>query len=114
MNPAEEYILNQSEPYKTIILHIQILVESSIPEIEMKYKYKIPFYYLGDKPFCYLNVSKGYVDVGFWKGNQISIHLDHLITDGRKIMKSLRYTDPKEINDKVFLEVLKNAQGLYH
>ncbi len=113
MNPAEEYILNQSEPFKMILSYIQILIESSVPDAVLKYKYKIPFYYLNEKPFCYLNVTKGYVDVGFWKASQIDIHLDHLVTDGRKVMKSLRYRSLKDIDDRVAIDILCQAKCLY-
>ncbi len=114
MNPAEDYILKQPEPFKTILLHLQVLIETFVTDIELKYKYKIPFYYLNGKPFCYLNVSpKGYVDVGFWKANQIDIHLDHLVTDGRKIMKSLRYYKPEDIKDPIVIDILKDLKVLY-
>ncbi|MGK0211575.1 MAG: hypothetical protein ACI9D4_001906, partial [Polaribacter sp.] len=42
MNPAEDYIINQPEPYRSILLDLQILVESTLPEIELLYKYRIP------------------------------------------------------------------------
>ena len=58
MKPAEEYILSQPEPFRSILLHIQILIETSFPEVELQFKWKIPFYYLDNKPFCYLNPSK--------------------------------------------------------
>ena len=56
-----------------ILLHLQILVETTIPSIQLKYKYRLPFYYLNDKPFCYLNVvaKKGYVDACFWSFGRI-------------------------------------------
>lgn len=115
MNPAENYILQQPEPYKTILLHLQILVEHTLPELELKYKYKIPFYYINGKPFCYFNAShkKQYVDVGFWKGNQIQIHQEHLVTEKRKMMVSLRYKALEDIDDTIFIDVLKKAASLY-
>lgn len=114
MNPAEEYILTQPEPFKAIVMHLQVVVETTVSDLELKYKYKIPFYYLEGKPFCYLNVSaKKYVDVGFWKANQINIHLDHLVTDGRKIMKSLRYYQPEDIDDEVLIGILNDLKKLY-
>ncbi len=110
MNPAEEYILKQSEPYKTMLLHLQVLIENTIPSVELLYKYKIPFYYTDGRPFCYLNVAKkGYVDIGFWNAGYITVHLEHMITDGRKVMKSLRYYSIKEINETILIEVLQNA-----
>lgn len=58
MNTVEEYILNQKEPLKSILLHLQVVVEGKVPELELKFKYRIPFYYLEGKPFCYLNGPK--------------------------------------------------------
>jgi len=58
MKPAEEYILSQPEPFRSILLHIQILIETSFTEVELQFKWKIPFYYLDNKPFYYLNPSK--------------------------------------------------------
>lgn len=56
MKPAELYILNQPEPYKSILLHLQLLIETTFPKVEMKYKWKIPVYYLNEKQLCYINV----------------------------------------------------------
>ncbi len=111
MNPAEEYILDQSEPFRSLLLHLQVVIESTLPEIELKFKYKIPFYYLNGAPFCYLNVpkKKRYVDVGFWNAAHLTVHLEHLTTAGRKIMKSLRYTSLEDINEKILVEILEDA-----
>jgi len=113
MNPAENYILNQSEPWRSILLHLQVVIESTVHKIELKYKYKIPFYYLKGKPFCYLNVTNGYVDVGFWKGSQLILHKNNLVTGKRKIIRFLRYKKLTEINDKILVEVLREAEKLY-
>lgn len=93
MNPSEEYILRQPEPYCLILLHLQVIIENTLPEVELLYRYKIPFYYNHKKPFCYLNAShkKQFVDLGFWKGNHIDIHQNYLVTENRKMMASLRY-----------------------
>lgn len=58
MKPAEEYILKQKEPLQSILLHLQILIEVNFPEVALLYKWKLPFYYLNNKPFCYLNATK--------------------------------------------------------
>jgi len=115
MNPAETYILNQPEPYRSILLHLQLVIETTIPSIELLYKYKIPFYYINKKPFCYFNAShkKQFVDLGFWKGNKIQIHQDQLITENRKMMVSLRYNSLEGIDDSILIDVIKNAESLY-
>ena len=115
MNPAENYILQQPEPYKSILLQLQVLIEFTFPTIELKYKYRIPFYYLKGKPFCYLNAShkKQFVDIGIVKGGEIQIHKEYLVTEKRKVMASLRYKTNEDINDKILIEVLKKAASFY-
>lgn len=109
MNPAEEYILNRSEPFRGILLHLQSVIEQTVSQVELKFKYRIPFYYVEGRPFCYLNQSKDYVDVGFWNAAHLTVHLEHMTTTGRKIMRSLRYRSLEEINDTVLAEVLQDA-----
>jgi len=109
VNPAEDYIHNRAEPYRGMLLYIQTVVEHTIPELSLKYKYKIPFYYLGKRPFCYLNQSKNYVDVGFWNAAHLSVYQEYLVSDGRKVMKSLRYQSIEEITPSILEAVLKDA-----
>ena len=109
MNPVEEYILQQPEPFKSMLLQLQVVIENTIPEVELLYKYRIPFYYIAGKPFCYLNVTKGYVDVGFWSSVHLTRHQESMITAGRKVMKSLRYYTPQDIQEEILIDVLQEA-----
>jgi len=90
------------------------MVERTIPELELKYKYKVPFYYLNGRPFCYFNAShkKQYVDVGLVKGKLIEVHQEHLVGEKRKKMVSLRYTNLAEVNNEILIEVLGFAKKL--
>lgn len=114
MNPAEEYILKQPEPFKSILLYVQILIESGFPTADLKYKWRMPVYYLEDKPFCYLNAShkKGFVDVAFWVSAHLTKHTEFLVTENRKVVKSLRYFSVDEINEEILLTVLEEAHQL--
>lgn len=116
MNPAEAYILDQVEPFKSILLELQVLVETTVPDIDLKYKYRLPFYYLNGKPFCYFNVSrkKGYVDVGFWSSAHLTVHQDKMVTEGRKVMKSLRYFTLDDLDADICIEVLQEAAAVNH
>lgn len=111
MNPAENYILNQPEPFRGVLLHLQSTIECAIPEAQLKFKWKLPCYYIDDSPFCYLNVSvkKGYVDLGFWRSAHLTKHSDKLTVDGRKLIKSLRYTSLETIDETVLVETLCEA-----
>ncbi|RAJ13417.1 DUF1801 domain-containing protein [Olleya aquimaris] len=109
MNPAEASILKQPEPYRSILMHLQAVIEHTLPEAELKYKWGLPCYYFGKRPICYLNQAKDYVDVGFWHSAYITKHLEHLITENRKVVKSLRYKTLEEINDVVLMDILKEV-----
>lgn len=111
MKPAEQYILKQPEPFKSILVHLQILIENSFPEVKLEFKWKIPFLYLEGKPFCHLNPSKrkGYVDVGLWLSSHLEKFEEHLISDKTKVVKSLRYSSVDDINEEVLISVLKES-----
>ncbi len=114
MNPSEAYILEQQEPFRSILLHLQIIIENNVPDVELKFKYKIPFYYIDGSPFCYLNVPKhkNYVDLGFWNAAHLTVYKEHLTKAGRKVMKSLRYPSLEEINNEILIEILKDAYAV--
>ena len=111
MKPAEAYILEQPEPFKSILLHLQIVIESNFPDASLQFKWRLPFYYIDDTPFCYLNPSKkkGYVDVGFWVSAHLTKYNEFLISDGRKVVKSLRYFTLEDINEEILTAVLSEA-----
>ncbi len=113
MNPAEQYILNQPEPFRSILFQLQVLIESEYPKVELKYKWKIPYYYLDNKPFCFLNVTKGYVDVGFWVPYDVPGLEEYLIREKRKVMRSLRYFTVSEIDPLILNKVLKVVHKHY-
>ena len=114
MNPAENYILNQIEPYRSILLHLQVIIENTLPEADLKFKWKLPCYYIDKTPCCYLIVpkNKDFVDLGFWNAAHLTIHLDKMTTEGRKMIGSLRYKSLNEIDDKVLIEVLLDAYSV--
>lgn len=111
MKPAEAFILNQEEPFKSILLHLQLIIEQNFPDVTLEYKWKIPFYYLDGNPFCYLNPSKKkrFVDVGFYATKEFSKYNEFLISEGRKKVKSLRYSKIEDINSVVLISVLTEA-----
>ncbi|WP_375239929.1 DUF1801 domain-containing protein [Aurantibacter sp.] len=114
MNPAEAYILKQEEPFKSVLLDLKSIVEAVIPDIELHYKWKIPFFMIGKKPICYLNQSKGYVDLCFWHSEIMEQYSELFVKEKRKVVASLRYKSRRDINDVVLiyvLEMLKNYEG---
>ncbi|WAC03353.1 DUF1801 domain-containing protein [Lacinutrix neustonica] len=109
MNPAAVYILNQPEPYRSMLMHVQTVIEQAILGIELKYKWHMPCYYVGKRPICYIRQSKDYVDVAFWHSSYITKYTEHLIGEKRKIVKSLRYKTLEQINDTVLRSILEEV-----
>tara|TARA_R110000823_G_scaffold125759_2_gene252579 strand:- start:85 stop:465 length:381 start_codon:yes stop_codon:yes gene_type:complete len=114
MKPAEVYILNQPEPYRSILLHLQMMIESTLPQVELKYKWNIPCFYIGKSPICYLNAShkKQFVDIAFWNSAHLTKHLNVLISEKRKVVRSLRYATLEEIDNNILTDVLKDAYSV--
>ncbi|ASV29281.1 DUF1801 domain-containing protein [Maribacter cobaltidurans] len=114
MNPAENYIFSQPEPYRSILMHLQLVIEKTLPEVSLKYKWNIPCFYVDKSPICYLNAShkKQFVDIAFWNSAHLTKHLDKMVSEKRKVVRSLRYASLEEIDDKVLTEVLEDAYSV--
>ena len=107
MNPAEAYILKQTEPYRSILIQLQAIIESVAPNPELLYKWSLPFYYCNGIPLCYFNQSKDYVDFAFWHGEKLQSFREHFVTENRKSVTSLRYRSVGDINDEVVVYVIE-------
>jgi hypothetical protein len=107
MHPAEAYILKQEEPYKTILLQLQSIIEAVAPAAELLYKWRIPFYYNNGIPLCFLNQSKDYVDLAFWHFDQLEKYSEYFVDANRKSVRSLRYRSVEDINDEIVVYVLQ-------
>ncbi len=114
MNPAEAYILEQEEPFRSILLHIKSMVEVTIPEVDMRYKWRIPCFFAGKHPICYMKATpkKGFVDVAFWNSAHLTKHIELMVTENRKVVKSLRYSSLEDIDDTVLTEVVAESYAL--
>ena len=89
------------------------MIEHTLPEADLLYKWKLPCYYMGKRPICYLNQTKDYVDVGIWHSEHLSKKWDqHLIAENRKVVKSLRYKSLVDINDAIFISIMKEVETL--
>ncbi len=112
MNPIEQYFLNQREPLQSVMLYLRQVILETLPEVEEKYKYKIPFYYYKGKPLCYLNILKNtnYVDLAFVNGFKLS-NKQGVLQAGRnrKMVKSVTFTSLESVNVKMVKELLQEA-----
>ena len=107
MNPAEDYILKQPEPYRSILLQLQAIIKAVAPDVKLLYKWKLPFFYYNDTPLCYFNQSKDYVDLAFWHGERLEKYKTHFVSANRKTVRSLRYKSVEDINDAIVVYVIE-------
>ena len=113
MNPSESYILNQREPYQSIMLYVRSVIFKTLPEVNERYSYKIPFYNVDKKPLLYLNVLKGtnYVDVAFVQGilleDKFPVLENH---NNRKQVRSIKVKSLEDFDEMDFVELLKEAR----
>ena len=107
MNPALEYIDKSPEPYRSIMLHLQVIIEAHFPELQLKYKWSLPFYYIGDKTmFCF-------VDLGMTHAIELSNKHQALVAgEGRKMLRSLRFKTVDDIDDEILIETLEELMLL--
>lgn len=95
------------------MLYVRSVILKTLPEIEERYSYKIPFYNLGKKPMVYLNILKGknYVDVAFVQGVLFEKDFSVLKNDSnRKQVRSIQVKSLEDFNEKQFVELLLVAQ----
>jgi len=115
MKLTDEYIFRQPEKYQAILLHLISVFKREIPDLEMHFKWGMPYLYYKKRMFCYLisNSKRGFVDAGFARGFQLKKNQDCLVDEKRNTVKSLRYSDLEEIDNAVLEDVIKEAASLY-
>ncbi|MEN3322636.1 DUF1801 domain-containing protein [Mariniflexile soesokkakense] len=115
MKPVDDYFLNQKEPYQSIMLYVRSVILNTLPEVEERYSYKIPFYNCHKKPLIYLNVLKGtnYVDVAFVQGILLEKQFPILKNDNnRKQVRSIQLKSLEDLNHANFVELLLEASNM--
>ncbi|MBV1888423.1 MAG: DUF1801 domain-containing protein [Urechidicola sp.] len=115
MNPVEHYILNQKEPFQSLMLYVRSVIKKTLPTIEEKYSYRIPFYHFKKKPMLYLNVLKGtdFLDVAFVQGIKLQEDFPELKDyKNRKNVRSLQVQNLEDFNELQFVKLLNTATEL--
>lgn len=115
MKPVDQYFINQKEPYQSIMLYVRSVILNTLPEVEERFSYKIPFYNIGKKPMVYLNILKGkkYVDVAFVQGVLLEKKFPALKNENkRKQVRSIQLKTLEDLDQENFVELLHEASQL--
>lgn len=115
MKPVEAYFLNQKEPYQSIMLYVRGVILNTLPEVEERFSYKIPFYNCHKKPMLYLNILKdtNYVDVAFVQGILLENEFPVLKNNHkRKQVRSIQLTSIEDLDHENFVALLLEASKM--
>lgn len=115
MKPVEQYFLIQKEPYQSIMLYVRGVILNTLPEVEERYSYHIPFYNIEKKPMVYLNVLKGtnFVDVAFVQGILLEKEFPLLRNNNnRQQVRSLQLKTIEDLDHENFVDLLYEASKL--
>jgi hypothetical protein len=115
MKLTDEYIYRQPENHQMILMHLISVFKREIPDLEMLFKWGMPYLYYKKRMFCYLisNSKKGFVDAGFARGFQLIGNQNYLVGEKRNTVKSLRYYNLEDIDNAVLENVIREAVALY-
>lgn len=97
------------------MLYVREVILSTLPEVEERYSYKIPFYNCHKKPMIYLNILKGkdYVDVCFVQGILLEKQFPVLKNDNkRKQVRSIQLRKLEDLDQENFVELLHEASRI--
>jgi len=108
----DSFYLNLPEPNRGCMLSLRHILSNCHPDITQEWKYRLPFFYLRGKMFCYLWVDKKtkHPYIGFTDGGKMSHPL--LVQGDRKRMKILLIDPEEDVPIKTLQKVLDEALEL--
>lgn len=105
---VDEYIESLPDEKREIAELVRELILSTIPHVQEKLSFKIPFYHYHGM-FCYLNEVKDGIDLGLCRGKDLVDVLPQLEQGKRVMVASVIIRSKKEIQTKQIEEVLLTA-----
>ena len=105
---VQDFISNAQGSQKVILEYLDHIIMEN-PKVVSKICYQIPFYYLKSW-LCYLNPTKdGSVDLSFTRGNELMDEGGLLDAKGRKQVKSVSFSEVKDIPIEKVKMILEEA-----
>lgn len=104
------YIESLPELESAMATMVRDSIISTVPEVEERFSFKIPFYhYFG--MFCYINYLKktGGIELAFCRGKDLVLAFPELQTQGRAMVAGLCFFKPEELQLPLIKNVLEAA-----
>ena len=115
MNPVEEHIFRQTEPYQSMMLYVRDVLKTTLPTVVEKYSFRLPFYHYNKKSLLYKNVLRGtnFLDIAFMDGAILETKFPQLKDhNNRKRVRSIQYKSIEEIDTALLQQIIIAAAGL--
>jgi uncharacterized protein len=105
---VDDYIEALDDNRRAIAEKLRDLLLAHVPGIEEKFSFKVPFYhYFG--MFCYINVIKEGIALGFCRGKDLVLSFPQLEQGDRKMIALVKLSTPKDIVSKEVRELIITA-----
>lgn len=113
LRDLDQYYLNQEEPTKSCLQALRDYILSFNEQITEAWKYRMPFFVVKGKMFCYLWTDKktGLPYIGFAEGRNMRHPLLEL--GDRKRMKIFRVDPTQDLPVETINELLEMALSFY-
>lgn len=113
MNEIDAFFEKLEEPNKSTFLFLKNFIKNYHTDIEIYYKWKLPYLYYKEKPLCYIWKDKKTNEpyLSFAKGSK----MEHpkLVKGNRTLFKILPINPLKDIDTLLIAELLDQAFELY-
>ena len=108
------FYAEQSEPNQGFMLGLRQIILNYDASVTEHWKWKIPFFYYRNKPFCYIwrDAKTNNPYLGIVKAAHIENK--HLIKGNRKTMKIFPFDPNKDIPVDDIYEIFEMLKPLYH
>lgn len=113
MEEIDNFYMTKPEPLKGCLLSLRDLILRSNPDLREAWKYRMPFFYLRNRMFCYLWLDKKSLRpyIGIVEGRKLLHPL--LVQEKRSRMKVMFIDPTKDLPVQTIRVILKNAAALY-
>jgi hypothetical protein len=108
MSDIQDWIYQYEDDQRKVLFYFHELLTNEF-NLQVKIRYKIPFYY-GKTWICYLNPLKsGKVELVFIRGNELSDDQNILDYKDRKQVRGVAFGNLAEIQKSLIEEVIQEA-----
>ena len=114
MTDLNQFYEDLPEPNKGCFLAIRKIMLDYSDEIDERWKYKLPFFYFQNKPFCYIWKDKKTTFPYVTFVRSVNINRPELELGSRKQMKALTINPNEDIDVKLLHEIMSQSLTFFN